>query len=336
LVDVGRSIMVSSLAVSVRAALGSGLGLLTFVVGLTACPVTGLDGGLCAADADCASGATCVFDLTRAAAYCTRSCLVDADCLPTQTCRLGTDRPESGAIETRLCIDKVRACAETELCNGLDDDCDGVVDGPSCAPITSCLDDATCGVFVCTAPAGAPAALCAAPNDSATVPDFAPCTDDAQCRTGLCETGLCSPLCRPRSPECQGDQYCVEAVGPRARPRHNNCQRSCKTTADCPTPQACVFREVYRGPDAPADGTLHAFVCSLPGPERLGLGAACSGNSLEGDDECSSGLCFGGVCTRPCETGDRCTDVGPGFACVRELLRYGTAQEVATEICEKT
>ncbi|MCK6548199.1 hypothetical protein L6R52_20285 [Myxococcota bacterium] len=319
------------------AALGHGLALLTLaaLAGPSACTEAGLDGGLCVADADCAAGATCVFDLTRGSAYCTRTCLDDSDCLPTQSCRVGTDRAESGAIETRLCIDRVRACSEAELCNGLDDDCDGVIDGPSCAAITNCLDDATCGVFVCTAPSGATAALCAAPNTSATVPDFAPCTEDAQCRTGLCETGLCSPLCRPRSPACEPDQFCVEAVGPRDRPRHNNCQKGCKTTADCPTPQQCVFREVYRGPDAPPAGTLHAFVCSLPGPERKALGEACSSNTLEGDAECAGGLCFGGVCTRPCETGDRCTDVGTGFACARELLRYGTAQEVAAEICEK-
>lgn len=293
--------------------------------------------GVCAEDADCAGDETCLFDLTRGTSYCTRRCARDADCPREASCRFGSDRLESGATELGVCVLRVRTCSAegggraAELCNGLDDDCDGVADGAGCTPITRCLDDAPCGAFVCRAPENQPDALCAPRNEGARVADFAPCSAGDDCENGLCETGLCSPLCGGDGDACPGDLglFCARAVGPRARPTHNACQKPCETSRDCVAPQSCVWREVYQA----RSGPNHAFVCSIPGPERAPIGSPCSSNALAGDDECAEGLCFGRVCTRSCEgPGSSCGDVGAGFTCRRQSLFYGD-QEFIGFLC---
>jgi hypothetical protein len=320
------------------------------------CPSPKPNGAPCGTNGDCPKGQNCLFDLTRSASYCALTCTSsdtacrdrcatdenarssycsahctkDSDCPPQQFCDDGTDVATSSAAEMRLCVDRVRVCQKTELCNGLDDNCDGVIDGPSCTPIGSCLDDAPCGAFVCVASDQQASATCAPRNMAASVADFAACTDPSQCANGLCETGTCSPLCRFDAPDCPSDLLCTRAVGPSTRPPHNACQLPCKTDADCAaiTGQSCVFRDVYQG------GDLHAFVCSFPGPDRKKNGSACSGNDPMGDDECAFGLCYGHVCTRSCSgPADACADVGNGFTCASQVqLIYGVLQ-VTAQIC---
>jgi hypothetical protein len=221
-----------------------------------------------------------------------------------------------------------------EACNGLDDDCNGKVDD-GCTELTGCLDDQACGVFACVPPDNQSTTVCAPRNTAASVTDFSPCTDSSQCHNGLCETGLCSPLCREDSNDCRSDLLCTRAVGPKSRPLHNVCQKPCVSDADCAgvAGQICAWRDVFQG------GDLHAFVCSFPGPDRKPIGATCSGNNPAGDDECASGLCFGGFCTRTC-TGpsDSCSDMTraappASFGCgLQVMLIYGIL-EVNAQVC---
>jgi hypothetical protein len=329
------------------------------------CILSKLDGSACTQDGDCAKAETCLFDLTRSSsycvsrcapgdtacekrceavanevnaitAYCTKLCTKDSDCPVQRFCDHGTDVATSSAVSTNLCVEKIRTCMRLnpmdprEPCNGLDDDCDGQVDGTSCREVP-CLDDAACGAFVCQIPAGSERTICGTPNASASVADYDPCTDDGQCRNGLCETGDCVPTCSGNIGFCEGDFVCARAIGRVPRVPHNSCQGVCRTSGDCRVPgQRCVWRDVYQ--HAPT----HLYVCSTVDPNRKPLGAACTNNEAPtdldrsgrpqvGDDECQDGLCFGKVCTRPCEgPGSDCSDVGPGFLCnPMQRLIYG-------------
>ena len=300
-----------------------------------ACSVS-IDGGTCAIDSDCDTDQTCLFDLDRDTAYCTAFCETDDDCPPSQTCKTGKRGVVTEASELMYCVDRVRACSETELCNGFDDDCDGVVDEEGCQVVTGCLDDAACDAWTCQAPGNQPMTLCAPPNESATVDEFGRCTDDGQCRSGLCDTGLCAPLCRPGT-ACPSivvdgeteEMFCAGAVGPGpTRPKHNACQIVCTSDNDCFDGQACVWRQVFQAEPQ------HAFVCSTVNPDLLPLGAPCPNNEPDGGDAmCQHGLCFQQRCTRPCGgPGSSCSDVDAAVSCANKMLFYGRL-EFAGFIC---
>jgi hypothetical protein len=281
----------------------------------------------CSISKDCPAGQLCLADLTSSVSYCTVTCGSDKDCPDFQSCQSGTDVADFSANTTALCVDKVRMCLDHELCNGLDDDCDGVIDNPPCQIVKNCLDDVACGGWVCSAPANQPTTICVPPNDMAPVPDYEPCTTGSQCRNGNCDTGRCEPFCRisfdsgaecPDSPD-PTNWVCAQASGAQSEPPHNACQMLCMTDVECTAPETCVWRAVVQGAD------VHHMVCAVPGPGRKTLGASCSGHTLAGDDECETGLCFGFACSRPCSgPGAFCGDVGAGATCVVQDLAYGT------------
>jgi hypothetical protein len=67
----------------------------------------------CSASDDCPAGQACVAGLCQGASP---SCSSDADCAAGQTCVAGVCEAGSGCVPV------------AEICNGIDDDCDGVVD----------------------------------------------------------------------------------------------------------------------------------------------------------------------------------------------------------------
>lgn len=276
--------------------------------------------GECNVDEDCtADRPFCLFDVNQDRSYCTSRCVTNRDCGADSECRLGVPEEPSPIDMMGFCVRKVRECAGPDVCNGLDDDCDGVVDGEGCEVQTNCLDDEVCGAFVCQAPADQPTTFCAPPVGPKGYGDT--CGSDDECINGICSSGRCAPFCRARADadqECGMEQVCTRDMSARNRPRHNVCQTPCNTPGDCDDGLECVLRDVHE----PASFD-HVAVCSTLDPERLPLGAACPANTPEGDDMCQHGLCFGLVCTRICGgPGASCSDLGPDFECAERDLIY--------------
>lgn len=295
---------------------------------LSAC-VDAVETGECNVDDDCAAERPfCLFDVNQGRSYCTAECVTDRDCPSDADCRFGVPVESSGIEMMGFCVRKVRACVGVELCNGLDDDCDGVVDPEGCEVQTDCLDDEVCGAFTCQAPADQASTFCAPPVGPKEYGDG--CASNEECPNGLCTSGSCAPFCRARADEtqeCGMSLICTRDMSARNRPKHNVCQVPCDRPGDCEGDQECVLRDIYE----PASFS-HAAVCSSLDPERLPLGSECPSNTLEGDDMCQYGLCFGQVCTRICGgPGATCADVGPGFECATKDLVYD--QVYTWDIC---
>lgn len=281
--------------------------------------------GTCVESDDCLDGEFCLFDADLATTYCSRRCSDDSMCDRSQRCSFDAD-----AVPGELsgfCTDLLRTCSDVELCDGLDNNCDGTVDEEGCELIVRCLENSSCGAFVCGAPSGQPDTVCVPPLEDGLVNDYQPCQSGDQCENGVCEAGFCAPFCRPQAgaddiDPCPDNRICARAFGDLSAPKHNVCQLPCESQGACGEGEGCVWRDVFQG------GDQHASVCSTLDSERLPLGAQCPNNIPDdGDNMCQFGLCFDRVCTRVCGgPGSSCADVGPDFVCESTVLLYGSLE----------
>lgn len=313
--------------------------LLLLLLGTIAACTEEIPGGRCAQDSDCSNGETCLYDANLETSYCTSFCTTSEDCPAHQTCAMGKLSGLSGAEEKSICVDRVRACLQKEFCNGLDDDCDGVIDNQGCELIRNCADDSVCGAFVCLAPVGQSQTLCGPPSDTATKKNFEGCTSDAECISDRCVGGFCSPLCPgAREGTCPlirlggvaRQTLCAQALYG-DRPLHNVCQFHCpRGETECPQGTSCTWRQVIGG------GSQHFLTCSSLDPARKPLGAECTDNNPNGgDSECQHGLCYDRICTRQCGGNAQCTQsIGGNSTCETETLFYET-QEFELKLCTK-
>jgi len=228
----------------------------TAVVDTAPTPGPGAVGAPCAADAECAS-------LACLAGRCSAPCAMASDCPPSWTCEASRCR----------CTPKA-----TEVCNGRDDDCDGVVDnGAKCSDVGyvcidgacgcppermcggRCIPDLTndpknCGACgkTCAAGATCSGSVCACPTAMSSVCGGA-CVDlqtnanhcggcDVRCGSlGTCVTGACK--CSGVRPLFCGS--CVDGDSDRA-----NCG-ACGTACDvlCTGGTCRTVTSVHRGSD---------------------------------------------------------------------------------------
>ncbi|MFH1532887.1 MAG: hypothetical protein ABIK09_19355 [Pseudomonadota bacterium] len=319
-------------------------------------------GGACEDDGDCPDGHSCG-DVVTIDGFPTRQCINDlGECPCTGTsvalvlwtpCALENDL--GLCTGTRVCAaGGLTTCDAAEpapdLCNGADDDCDGLTDEETCDDGNPCTGDACLGAAGCEHVA----------KESGECADGNPCSAADHCVAGVC---VGDPvLCDDQNP-CTDDS-CTEAGGCAHVPNALDCDDGdpCTVADECGggacagTPVACDCAQdedclpledgdLCNGTLLCDSGAL-PFQCvvdpgtvvACPAPEGTAApclvptcdpetgacgfapgndGAPCDdGDPCALADTCSEGACVAGV-TANCNDGNPCTDDGclPGVGC---------------------
>jgi len=300
------------------------------------CVSYGLDGsfcgGACSADLDCPEGFSCADTLTVGSEHVKQCTSATGTCGCTPKA-IAAELKTSCTIENELgaCIGE-RGCSEngltqcdaqvpaTDECNGLDDDCDGIVDPVSCDDgdpctldhcdgVAGCMHDPVTGTLcddgsLCTEQDYCKEGLCS--GAAVSCDDFNLCTDDSCVDESGCMYEFNGVPCDDQDPCTVGD-HCTDG----------SCTAA-PVDCDCLTDADCI--QLDNGDLC--DGTLFCdkssvpFSCAVvPGstvdcPPVEGLAKYCKQAVCDPD----TGLCEvvahneGGVCDDgdACSLGDHC------------------------------
>ena len=310
-------------------------------------------GGICTLDDDCPWGFSCV-EAQTVDGVKVKQCVADAGVCPCtgKSVALGLFTPCEVVNEVGVCAGK-RICTDDgladcdaaapqmEVCNGVDDNCDGSADEKTCEDDNDCTEDVCLGEDgcnhipvetgeckdgdPCTVADHCEAGVCV--GDSVVCDDGNLCTTDSCTATGGCEFEAQFGPCDDADP-CTAGDLCTQGVCAGtpldcACLTDDDCQaledgNLCNGILECETstlPFQCVVKgdtEVIcpgpEGPNAPCLITTcdpDTGECSLfPAND----GAPCSeGNPCTMNDTCLDGTCVGGSDVN-CNDGNPCTD----------------------------
>ncbi len=222
---------------------------------------------------------------------------------PTQGCTLGCGRPGTQTCVASTCAWGV--CTAAEICNGIDDNCNGTIDeGFTCIPnsqrdcTTSCT---TTGTQTCTnlcawGTCVAPAEICNGRDDNCVAgcdENFACCANTTSSCTTTCGStgtqscsGACGATCSPPAEVCDGDDdncddVCDNGAG----------MQCCRGRVDAPCPTTC-------GSTGTRDCTNSCTWTECTPPAEI-----CNNGT---DDDCVDGIDNGFQCvagsTHVCQT----------------------------------
>lgn len=178
-----------------------------------------------------------------------------------------------------------------EVCDGRDNDCDGLVDDVGCFEAgDGCEDAAQCRTGRCEeTPSGR---VCTRGCDP-TEPEA--CGGGLACEADACGEGRCVPAlggALEDGAECAEDADCAAGRCAATPGGASRCGRACAEGAPpCGEGMACDT----------SDGA-----CGTCLPVGVASGVRVTGDACDADDRCAAGDCVDGACSRPCGDGAPC------------------------------